>query len=82
MSKKIGSAIGDVSLVSFLSSKGAAYRVCETAVTIEESNYRAIVVHSDASDKRRQKKLEKKLECLLSESRESSEGILKGGREG
>lgn len=53
--------------------KAAAYRVCETAVAIEKSNYRAIVVHSDAGDKRRQKKLDR----ILSESRESSERILK-----
>ncbi|MBU4193971.1 MAG: IS1634 family transposase [Actinobacteria bacterium] len=42
-------------------------------VNIGEKGYRAIVVHSDAHDKRRQKKLKR----LLSESREMSEGILK-----
>ena len=36
--------------------KAAAYRVCEMAVTTEKRSYRAIVVHSDAGDKRRQKK--------------------------
>ena len=53
--------------------KAAAYRVCETAVTIGERSYRAIVVHSDAHDKRRQKKLER----LLTESREKAGEILK-----
>jgi len=55
------------------SRKAAAYRVCEMAVTIEESGYRAIVVHSDANDKRRQKKLER----ALSASREQAAEILK-----
>ena len=52
--------------------KAAAYRVCEMAVTIEGRSYRAIVVHSDAGDKRRQKKLER----LLSASREQAGEIL------
>ena len=55
------------------SRKAAAYRVCEMAVTIEKRGYRAIVVHSDAGDKRRQKKLE----GLLSASREQAAEILK-----
>jgi len=55
------------------SRKAAAYRVCEAAVTLEESSYRDIVVHSDASDKRRQKKLDR----VLTESREKALGILK-----
>lgn len=55
------------------SRKAAAYRVCEMAVTIEGRSYRAIVVHSDASDKRRQKKLER----ALSASREQAAEILK-----
>lgn len=53
--------------------KTAAYRVCERAVTIEKSSYRAIVVHSDANDKRRQKKLER----LLTESREKAGEMLR-----
>src|SRR5450756_543683 len=50
------------------SRKAAAYRACEAAVSIGGRSYRAIVVHSDAHDKRRQKKLER----ALSESRELS----------
>ena len=55
------------------SRKAAAYRVCEAAVSIEGRSYRAIVVHSDAGDKRRQKKLER----ALSESREQALGLLR-----
>jgi len=53
--------------------KAAAYRVCEMAVAIEERLYRAVVVHSDAGDKRRQKKLDR----ALSASREQAAEILK-----
>jgi len=53
--------------------KAAKYRVCDMTVTVEEKIYRAVVVHSDAHDKRRQKKLERRLR----ESRESAEGALK-----
>jgi transposase len=53
--------------------KAAAYRVCEMAVTIEERSYRAIVVHSDAGDKRRQKNLER----ALSASREQAAKTMK-----
>jgi transposase len=42
--------------------KGAHYRAHETAVTLYGVNYRAVVVHSDAHDKRRRKKLDKQLE--------------------
>ncbi len=55
------------------SHKAAKYRVCDMAVTIEEKVYRAVVVHSDAHDKRRQKKLTRR----LTESRESAERMLK-----
>lgn len=55
------------------SRKPAAYRVCETAVNIGEKGYRAVVVHSDAHDKRRRKKLDR----LLSESRQKTEEVLK-----
>ena len=53
--------------------KAAKYRVCDMTVTVEEKGYRAVVVHSDAHDKRRQKKLERRLR----ESRESAERALK-----
>jgi transposase len=53
--------------------KAAVYRVQETAVNIDGRGYRAIVVHSDTNDKRRQKKLDR----LLIESREQAEEILK-----
>jgi transposase len=53
--------------------KATAYRVCEAAVTIEERLYRAVVVHSDAHDKRRQKKLER----ALATSREQAAETLK-----
>lgn len=55
------------------SRKAAKYRVCEMTVTIGEKIYRAIVVHSDAHDKRRQKKLARK----LAESREKAKRMLK-----
>jgi len=42
--------------------KGAYYRAYETTVTLHGVNYRAAVIHSDAHDKRRQKKLDKQLE--------------------
>jgi len=53
--------------------KAAKYRVCDMTVTIGEKVYRAVVVHSDAHDKRRQKKLTRRLR----ESRESAEQALK-----
>lgn len=37
----------------------AAYQAVEASVTIEDESYRAVVIHSDALDKRRLKKLEK-----------------------
>ena len=37
----------------------AEYKACESAVTLYGTTYRAVVVHSDAHDKRRQKKLAK-----------------------
>jgi len=55
----------------------ANYRVSEASVTLYEREYRAVVVHSDAHDKRRQKKLER----MLSESIEEAADILeKAGR--
>lgn len=53
--------------------KAAAYRLCEQAVTIDERLYRAVVVHSSAGDKRRQKKLER----ALTASREQAAEMLK-----
>ena len=53
--------------------KAAQYRVCEMDVTIKKKNYRAIVVHSDAHDKRRQKRLDR----MLAESREQAEKTLR-----
>lgn len=38
---------------------GARYKVFETSVELYEKNYRAVVVHSDSHDKRRQKKINK-----------------------
>jgi len=53
--------------------KAAAYLLCEKAVTIDERLYRAVVVHSDAGDKRRQKKLDR----ALTASREQAAEMLK-----
>jgi len=55
------------------SKKAAKYRVCEMDVTIKKKSYRAIVVHSDAHDKRRQKRLDR----MLAESHEQAEKTLK-----
>lgn len=41
----------------------AHYRICDIEVTLYDTNYRAVVVHSSAHDKRRLKKLERKLEA-------------------
>jgi len=53
--------------------KAAEYRVCDMPVTLGENSYRAVVVHSDAHDKRRQKRLNRR----LGESREKAERMLK-----
>ena len=37
----------------------ASYRIQETTVDLCEKNYRALIVHSDAHDKRRRKRIEK-----------------------
>lgn len=50
----------------------ANYRVSQGAVTLYDKEYRAVVVHSDAHDKRRQKKLDR----LLSESLAEAGAIL------
>lgn len=52
--------------------KAASYRACEMTIDLYGRNYRAIVVHSDAHDKRKTKKLER----MLAESRESAQGLL------
>jgi len=56
--------------------RAAKYRVCDMTVTVAEKRYRAVVVHSDAHDKRRQKELERR----LAESREKAEQTLKKAR--
>ena len=55
------------------SRKAAKYRACDMTVTIGEKSYRAVVVHSDAHDKRRQKKLERR----LAESQQKAERMMK-----
>jgi len=55
------------------SRKAAKYRVCEKTVTVGEKSYRAVVVHSDAHDKRRLKRLNRR----LAESRKKAGGMLK-----
>jgi len=71
--KALSSGIRKVASHKVTSHKAAKYRVCDMTVTIGEKVYRAVVVHSDAHDKRRQKKLERRLR----ESRESAERMLK-----
>jgi len=44
---------------------GASYRVREESVMLYGKEYRAIVVHSSAHDKRRQKRLERELDASL-----------------
>lgn len=50
----------------------ANHRVCDTKVNLYGKEYRAVVAHSDAHDKRAQKKLEK----LLSSSLEEAGGVM------
>jgi transposase len=59
------------------SRKAAQYRVCEMAVTIKKKSYRAIVVHSDAHDKRRQKKLDRNLTQSHTQAEETLKKALK-----
>ena len=42
--------------------KPASYKAFETGIHLYETDYRVIVVHSDAHDKRRTKRVEKELE--------------------
>jgi len=51
---------------------GARYKTCETTVELNGRSYRAVVVHSDSHDKRRQKKLDKD---LLNSERELAEQL-------
>lgn len=44
---------------------GATYRVHEQTVTLYDQQYRAVVVHSSAHDRRRQKRLERELAASL-----------------
>jgi transposase len=53
--------------------KAASYRVSETTVDLYGRGYRAVVAHSDAGDKRRQKKLDR----MLAESREAAQLMLR-----
>ncbi len=53
--------------------RAASYRVSETALDLYGRIYRAVVVHSDAGDKRRQTKLDR----MLAESREAALGMLR-----
>ncbi len=57
------------------SRKAASYRVCEMDVTLGEKSYRTIVAHSDAGDKRRQKKLERELAESLKKAGEILEEV-------
>lgn len=53
--------------------KAASYRVAEAGVTICEQGYRAVVVHSDSGDKRRQQSLDR----ALDDSREQAAEVLR-----
>lgn len=53
--------------------KAASYRVSEREVVVHGRSYRAVVVHSDAHDKRKTKKLDR----MLAESREAAQGTLR-----
>jgi len=48
--------------------KPAFYKAFETAITLYGKQYRVIVVHSDAHDKRRQKKVDKQIKKDLDET--------------
>jgi len=53
----------------------ANYRVCDTSVNLYGKDYRAVVVHSDAHDKRAQKKLEKLLSTSIEEAGSTLEEV-------
>jgi transposase len=52
--------------------KPASYKAFETGVNLYETDYRVVVVHSDAHDKRRTKRVEKELEKDLRELTKSA----------
>jgi len=54
---------------------GANYKAFETTVVLHGSTYRAVVVHSDSHDKRRQKKLDKDLKASEKELQTELKGI-------
>lgn len=56
------------------SRKTASYKAFETEVTIEGCPYRAVVIHSDSHDRRRQKAIERKIDA----SHKELESKLKG----
>ena len=65
---KAWQALGTQNQVADTASRSAAsYRSYETDVTIDDISYRAIVVHSDSHDKRRNKRID----CQLTESEKS-----------
>ena len=49
----------------------AIYKACESSVTLYDCQYRAIVIHSSAQDKRRQKRTKRELsnECKILEKK-------------
>jgi len=55
----------------------ASYRVHEETVTLYDKRYRAIVVHSSAHDKRRQKRLERELAASLREAKAMAAALKK-----
>jgi len=58
--------VGCISLTpASINRPNAFYRVYEETVTLYDKDYRAIVVHSSAHDKRRQKRLERELAASL-----------------
>jgi transposase len=52
---------------------GASYRVHEDTVTLYGKTYRAVVVHSSAHDKRRQRRLERELAASLKEAKAAAQ---------
>lgn len=66
--------VGEMAKTPATSKRPAArYRVFETRVTLYNSDYRAVVVHSSAHDKRRHKRIER----LLDEKRKLLSAIVK-----
>ncbi len=62
--------VGCISLTpASINRPNALYRVYEETVTLYDKLYRAIVVHSSAHDKRREKRLERELAASLKEAK-------------